>query len=595
MRMTIQKKLMGIGFLAIFLPVTIFAINKIAAHYTEKTFILREASVNINATISDARIAEKAYMQFYDAKYVAGLDKTTSGTLALVGGLTANKDTVTSLTALVQQYEKTFHEVVALRMESEKIGAEISGIVDKTGKDLDKVVQALRVRSNELMMDGERLSANEANLQMASGEAQLLFLRLALAYQQSSASGNNDAIVAFEQFQKQYAGGTLAAFNGFTQKMGNAEYIEIAKGLAPGLTRGAVLLKQKSVGLLKERDLSKQLDEIGKNLNQSADSLLDSATQQKEHVGQIADWMGMAITGAGIILLSVGILLLGRSITRSLVEALEALGRIARRVTQTSTNISDASQELAQSSQEQSSHVDMSVASLKQLAAHATSNAEKTSLVASISEKVHTGAEKTGKAITRTVQVMQDLNASSQKVSGIIKTIEVIAFQTNLLALNAAVEAARAGEHGKGFAVVAGEVRNLAGQASMAAKDTALLLETNVEQANMGVRVVQDADREVHAILEVTDSILKASREVRQASEEQSTGIAQINTVIAEIDQATSRVASEAEEAASSGEELSALAQQLYSVVQSLNEMAGGHLKSEINQDVLLLEDKNVS
>ena len=66
------------------------------------------------------------------------------------------------------------------------------------------------------------------------------------------------------------------------------------------------------------------------------------------------------------------------------------------------------------------------------------------------------GAPRGGGVVQEVVRTMDEINASSRKISDIIGVIDGIAFQTNILALNAAVERRVPASRG-GFAVVASE------------------------------------------------------------------------------------------------------------------------------------------
>lgn len=133
------------------------------------------------------------------------------------------------------------------------------------------------------------------------------------------------------------------------------------------------------------------------------------------------------------------------------------------------------------------------------------------------------------------VHAMRDLEETSSRISGIIKTIDDISFQTNILALNAAVEAARAGAAGKGFAVVADEVRNLAGKSAEAAKITEDLINESIRGVRSTTQYVLDTADHMAAIIERSRLSEVYARQINELTAQQKEDIREITASIAAV------------------------------------------------------------
>jgi methyl-accepting chemotaxis protein len=329
-------------------------------------------------------------------------------------------------------------------------------------------------------------------------------------------------------------------------------------------------------------EINKRMGALGTTIDHEANAISEEFIAQQnrdgprmaaelKHTQSAVVWLGLA----AIVLGGCLAVIIARSITGPLSRMASSLGSGADQTAAASGQVSAASQALAEGASEQAASLEEASASMEQLASMTKRNADSSGQAKTVATAARESFAMGSRQIEIMEGAMQEIRASSEGITKILKTIDEIAFQTNILALNAAVEAARAGEHGAGFAVVAEEVRALAQRSAAAARETSAKIEASVTKSRQGVEVsaaVAAGFKDIHDRIEQLDTLIA---EIAGASQEQSTGIAQISSAVSQMDKVTQSNASSAEETAAAAEELNGQSVMLQESVGQLKILTG--------------------
>ncbi len=250
---------------------------------------------------------------------------------------------------------------------------------------------------------------------------------------------------------------------------------------------------------------------------------------------------------------------------RTATEVKESVGAIRA----AASEISQGSADLATRTERQASALQETVATMGEIAATVSTNAQNSELARKLAADALARAETGGQAMTSVTGAMSGIETSSARIGAIIQVMEEISFQTKLLALNAAVEAARAGESGKGFAVVAQEVRSLADRSRQASQQIRDLIGESSREVAQGVQLAGAAGDALSNIIEIVRKVAEIAPEIAAGSREQSRSIGEINKALSDLDAATQQNAALVEESSASAASLADQATHLVEVVAS--------------------------
>ncbi|MEW6595424.1 MAG: methyl-accepting chemotaxis protein [Thermodesulfobacteriota bacterium] len=388
------------------------------------------------------------------------------------------------------------------------------------------------------------------------------FTNMRTQYEEEMAAGDARIIAMLEAVRRAFAGDgssldqvrkIAAEYDGFRQQ------VEVAKGMtafhdsyAEGIRAADQYTGDKGrEAIAMTRALAEQIARQTGQRTEAAMAAVQSGHQSLFRQAKIRSTLVTIGAGMGVFFVLLVVFgYLGRKVILPISGINDRLQAVVDQVYEESVQLSAASRELAEGANRQAAGVEETSAAMQQLNSQANANHESARQAGTLADEMQRVVQAGGEQMANMLTAMQEIEQQSAAVIQIARNIDDIAFQTNLLALNAAVEAARAGEAGAGFAVVADEIRRLAQNVAASARETANIVQYNIEKVQQGGSLcgrLNQVFADIHGgIARVHDEI----RSIAGASHEQVAGIRQVSASMTEIDQVSLTAAANAEEAA---------------------------------------------
>ncbi len=248
------------------------------------------------------------------------------------------------------------------------------------------------------------------------------------------------------------------------------------------------------------------------------------------------------------------------NISDSMINVMGDIQAAAAQVAGGADELADASQMLAEEATTQNMAVNSLVTETGKVAEQVRESETDADKSAKETYQVNNMMEVNKSLMDQMMEAMDKILSTSNRVVGIIDSIEEISSQTNLLSLNASIEAARAGETGKGFAVVAGEIGQLAIESAEAANKTREMIGISIEEIKRGNEI---ATKVKESLQDAVDAVERVNEMIQKTAENSANQVESMMRVKDEIDGISHGITNNsavAEESSATSEELASQA-----------------------------------
>lgn len=224
---------------------------------------------------------------------------------------------------------------------------------------------------------------------------------------------------------------------------------------------------------------------------------------------------------------------------RNLNATLKGILDAARSIDLASRQVAVGSADLSHRTVVQASSLQHTASSVEELGAVLCQTASSAQAARQLTVDASSVASHGSDMLGRLQGTMGALRGGAHQAGALAERIEATASRAGILALNAACEAGRTGKDSGAYSAVALEVRALAQQSSLAAREIGVLMAAALADIDGGRASASEAGDSMAHMARQVDQVSDIMQAIGHASAEQASGILEVSAAIVQMDQMT--------------------------------------------------------